>query len=79
MLVKRSSTAPEHDGARVVHAKAIVPTMLEQAQQLEAARGRAFAGIGKLSKRDSLYKAAHVYATLGCMKQYCDLMAGDTS
>ena len=37
MLVRRSSTAPEHEGARVVHAKAIVPTMLEQAQQLEHA------------------------------------------
>jgi hypothetical protein len=28
--------------------------------QLEAARGKAFAGIGQMTKRDSLHKAAQV-------------------
>ena len=36
MLTNRESTAPERGLHRVLHAKAIVPTMLEQAQQLEA-------------------------------------------
>ncbi len=34
--------------------------LLYMCPQLEAARGKAFAGIGQMTKRDSLHKAAQV-------------------
>ena len=30
--------------------------------------------MGKLSKKESLYKAAQMYAALGYMRRYCDIM-----
>jgi hypothetical protein len=54
---------------------------LNEAFELERARSKGFGGIGKQTKEEALLKAASIYAKLGYMRQYCDIMAelGDWS
>ncbi|EKX48332.1 hypothetical protein GUITHDRAFT_136844 [Guillardia theta CCMP2712] len=58
---------------RVMHAKSILPWLLRKAQELEQARG-GFAGIGRMTRNEAMVKAANIYARIGYMRQYCDLM-----
>ena len=64
----------------ILHTNYVV-LQLNEAFELERARSKGFGGIGKQTKEEALLKAASIYAKLGYMKQYCDIMAelGDWS
>jgi hypothetical protein len=62
-------------GGRVVHSEAVVGTLLATAQQDSDAGMRSkFSGIGGRTNEDLLLSAARIYASMGMMRKYCELM-----
>jgi hypothetical protein len=62
-------------GGRVVHSEAVVGTLLATAQgDSDAGMQSKFMGIGGRTKEEILQSAARIYASMGMMRKYCELM-----
>eukprot|EP00294_Goniomonas_avonlea_P015107 CAMPEP_0114549298 /NCGR_PEP_ID=MMETSP0114-20121206/5453_1 /TAXON_ID=31324 /ORGANISM="Goniomonas sp, Strain m" /LENGTH=1229 /DNA_ID=CAMNT_0001733971 /DNA_START=86 /DNA_END=3775 /DNA_ORIENTATION=- len=75
ILASVSTGAPCRFTNRVLHSDSVVGSLLSRAQELEQARSAHFQGVGKPTKADSLKAAALMYGRVGCMRQYCDILA----
>ena len=74
VLTSHITSRPSVNPARVKHACSVVPFQLNKAANLEAARSKSFAGVKSMSKEESLRASADMYARVGRMRSYCDIM-----
>ena len=74
VLTSHITSRPSVNPARVKHACSVVPFELNKAANLEAARVKSFSGVKSMSKEESLRASADMYARVGRMRSYCDIM-----
>ncbi len=74
VLTSHITSRPSVNPARVKHACSVVPFELNKAANLEAARAKSFSGVKSMSKEESLRASADMYARVGRMRNYCDIM-----
>jgi WD40 repeat protein len=74
VLTSHITSRPSVNPARVKHACSVVPFELNKAANLEAARVKSFSGVKSMSKEESLRASADMYARVGRMRNYCEIM-----